>query len=89
MKSTINIKEVWMKKDHDIYTECMNNPNQYSAQHIIKDMPRWQWTKGWTISIISPSLISFNKYELFDWNDVERFDTLEQAQAAGDLLLKK
>ena len=83
----VTIKEVWIKEDHHIYTKCMNNPNQEIAQNIIRDMPRWQWTKWGTMSIISPSYCSFDKYELFDWEDVERFDTLEEAQAAWDLKL--
>lgn len=82
MEATVTLNELWAKREHPTFRECMD------AGHpeIAEDMPQWQWTK-WNLSIIAPCRVTFERYELFDWVDVERFHTLEEAQAAWDKLL--
>lgn len=69
----------------------LDNPE--TAKLIYETIPKIQWVR-WTwkrrLSIISlTSHWTFWMYELFDWYDVSRFLTLEEAMKAGDDLFNK
>lgn len=90
MEATVTFNEVWMEHTHDAYQELLDAKDKWLdiKEDTFDMIPKKQWTKGW-LSIISPCWVTFWKYELFDWNETPRFDTLEEAQAYWDNLLSK
>ena len=67
-------KVVWVKFTHPVYKEIAKSKIKLSTT-----MPRYQWR--WKhYSIISPSDISFNQYETYDGENIERFRTLKEAK---------
>jgi len=69
-------KEQWIRNDHSWY-------NEHTKDILSKD----QWKKK-HLSIIWPSRTTHNTYEIYDWSDIERFDSLEEAQDFWDELIK-
>ncbi len=71
-------KPIWTKKEH---------PSWAGLQLFDPGLlGRWQWRLG-KFSIISPSKTTHGLYELFDGNDIERFETLKEAQQWAETLL--
>ena len=42
----------------------------------------------WNLSIIWPCRVTFNQFELYDWKDIYRFDSLKEAKEFWDNLIK-
>ena len=51
-------------------------------------IPRWQYFSG-EYSILSPSLTTMDCFELFDGEEIYRFDTLKEAKDHAQLLNNK
>ena len=86
-KSKEQIK--WIKRPHPIFGE---GGAEFEIHALIKTtFPKWQWVGGFDqrYSIIEPSDISMNLWELFDREEIYRFKTLEEAQEkANNLFIK-
>jgi len=90
-KLTVTLNELWIKIKYPVREEIELLKDEYTQEmykELIYMMPELQWTKA-NLSIISPSWATFWKYELYDWNETFRFDTLEEAQTYWDNLLSK
>ena len=78
----MNSLYTWEDKIHLAYTETINAWQFEIACH----MPKLHFTCK-HMSIISPSMVSFDKWELFDWQETERFDSFQKAQDRAEYLL--
>lgn len=74
----------WTELDHPIWGR---GGREEHVHEIIGsgDFPTKIWRKG-KLSIIEPCSVTFNQWELYDGNDVERFNTLEEAKDYADKL---
>lgn len=67
--------------------EWVHNTHMWYNEHTKDMISPAQWRKE-HLSIIWPSRASFNTYEIYDWTDIERFETLKEAQDFWDALIK-
>lgn len=76
----------WEEKEHPIFGK---GGSEEGAWDVVTDknlFPRKQWKAG-KFSIIPPCGVSFLQWELYPVNgDVERFNTLEEAQKRAEEL---
>lgn len=73
------IKESWKEEEHPIWGKGGKETEALKNLEYLQDFPQKIWRKG-KYSIIPPSKITFDRWELFDGEYIKRFDTLEAAQ---------
>lgn len=78
MKTT---KLNWIKREHPGYAGIAILPSLGLSTLLSK----WQWQAG-KFSIIGPCQATFDQYELYDGEDIYRFDTLEEAKKYAETL---
>ena len=75
----------WKRETHILWNNVKNFESIQCDIDVKKYYPRFHYTKG-DMSIISPSKISNDMYELLiDW-EISRYKTLKEAKAAADTL---
>jgi len=72
------MKEEWIEMPHPIFGVGGKEPWTPGTTGRFT-FPTTIWRKG-KYSIIPPSDVSHNLWEIYDGNDIERFDTLQEAQ---------
>lgn len=77
------MEETWKEEEHPIWGEGGRETEKLRELGYLQDFPQKIWRKG-KYSIIPPCQVSFNQWELYDGNDIQRFDTLEEAQNAAN-----
>jgi len=76
----------WKKQPHSVFGKGGREESIHTL--IETTFPKWQWTSG-KYSIIEPSDITDNDYELYDGENCHRFDTLKEAKQEAELLNQK
>lgn len=76
----------WKKHLHPLYKrlEELESMNQSMVKNLFRQpkfsFSKWQWISEQGHSIVSPSTVTFEQYELYDGIGVYRFDTLKEAK---------
>lgn len=73
----------WREEEHPLFGDNGVEPAKHTEELLGKTnvFPRTIWRKG-KFSIVPPCLITSGLWEMYNGNDITRYNTLEEAKAA-------